>query len=51
MNYSLDAMAKLISQRYGKARVRVLKILRDGPIHTITEIDVTALLAGDFASS
>jgi hypothetical protein len=25
MNYSLDAMAKLISQRYGKARVRVLK--------------------------
>ena len=44
-------MAKLISQRYGKARVRVLKILRDGPIHTIKEIDVTAMLAGDFASS
>jgi urate oxidase len=41
-------MAKLIGQRYGKARVRVLKILRDGPIHTIKEIDVTALLSGDF---
>ncbi len=44
-------MAKLISHRYGKARVRVLKILRDGPIHTIREIDATALLAGDIASS
>jgi urate oxidase len=51
MNYSLGAMAKLISQRYGKARVRVLKILRQGSIHTIKEIEVTALLAGDFASS
>lgn len=44
-------MAKLIEQRYGKARVRVLKILRDGPVHTIREIEVSALLAGDFESS
>ena len=44
-------MAKLIGQRYGKAQVRVLKILRDGPIHTIREIEVSALLAGDFETS
>ena len=30
-------MAKLIGQRYGKAQVRVLKILRDGPVHIIAE--------------
>lgn len=44
-------MAKLIGQRYGKAQVRVLKILRDGPIHTIREIEVSSLLAGDFETS
>src|SRR5947209_12329603 len=42
---------KLIANRYGKARVRVMKILRDGPRHTIKDIDVTALLTGDFAAS
>src|ERR1043165_6482818 len=44
-------MAKLIGQRYGKAQVRVLKILRDGPVHTVREIEVLALLAGDFETS
>ena len=44
-------MAKLISQRYGKARVRVLKIFRDGARHTIKEVNVRALLEGDFVSS
>ncbi|HEY5037001.1 MAG TPA: urate oxidase [Chthoniobacterales bacterium] len=44
-------MAKLSEQRYGKEHVRVLKILRDGPVHTIREIEVSALLAGDFESS
>ena len=44
-------MPKLVTQRYGKARVRVLKILREGATHTVKEIDVTALLEGDFASS
>ena len=42
---------KLIANRYGKARVRVMKILRDGPQHTIKEIDVTALLTGDFSAA
>src|SRR3954453_14472265 len=41
---------KLIANRYGKERVRVMKILRDGPTHTIKEVDVTALLTGDFAA-
>lgn len=42
---------KLLANRYGKARVRVLKILRDGPVHTLKDVDVTALLEGDFAAS
>ena len=42
---------KLLSNRYGKGRVRVMKILRDGAMHTIKEIDVAALLTGDFAAS
>lgn len=42
---------KLVANRYGKARVRVLKILREGAKHTIKEIDVTALLTGDFAGA
>lgn len=41
---------KLLSNRYGKARVRVMKILREGATHTIKEIDVAALLTGDFAA-
>jgi urate oxidase len=44
-------MAKLTGFHYGKARVRVLKILRDGPIHTLKDLDVAAYLKGDFASS
>jgi urate oxidase len=41
----------LTANRYGKARVRVLKILREGPIHTIKEIEIAVLLEGDFAAS
>jgi urate oxidase len=44
-------MAKLVGQHYGKAQVRVVKILRDGPVHTIREIEVSALLTGDFETS
>ena len=42
---------KLTENRYGKARVRVLKILRAGAVHTIKEVDVMALLEGDFAGA
>jgi urate oxidase len=44
-------MAKLTGHRYGKARVRVMKILRDGPVHTLKDLEVAAYLSGDFASS
>jgi urate oxidase len=44
-------MPKLVSHRYGKARVRVLKILRKGATHTIKDIEVAALLSGEFESS
>ena len=42
---------RLHSHRYGKARVRVAKILREGDTHTIKEIAVAAMLDGDFESS
>jgi urate oxidase len=42
---------KLSSNRYGKARVRVMKILRTDARQTIKEIEVTALLEGDFGAA
>ena len=44
-------MPKLESHRYGKARVRVAKILRAKDRQSIVEIDVKAMLEGDFESS
>jgi urate oxidase len=44
-------MAKLTGHRYGKARVRVMKIVREGPVHTLKDLEVAAFLKGDFASS
>jgi len=44
-------MAKLTGHRYGKARVRVMKILREGLVHTLKDLEVAAYLNGDFASS
>jgi urate oxidase len=44
-------MAKLTAHRYGKTRVRVLKVFRQGDLQNIKELDVTVLVAGDFASS
>ncbi len=44
-------MPKLTSNRYGKSRVRVLKVLREGPTHRLKDIEVSALLQGDFDSS
>ena len=42
---------KLSSHRYGKSRVRVVKILREGARHTVVEADVQVLLEGDFETS
>src|SRR5437667_2676078 len=44
-------MAKLTGHQYGKARVRVLKVLREGPEHTLKDLEVAAMLEGDFESS
>ena len=43
--------AKLVDHQYGKSRVRVLKVLRDGERHTLKELDVSVRLSGDFDSS
>ncbi len=43
--------AKLVDHQYGKSRVRVLKVLRDGATHTLKELDVSVRLSGDFESS
>jgi urate oxidase len=44
-------MSKLVAHRYGKARVRVLKVMREGAVHRIKDIQVMALLHGDFEGS
>jgi urate oxidase len=42
---------KLLHHHYGKARVRVLKVLRSGPRHSIKELTVSVMLNGDFDAS
>lgn len=42
---------KLTVQQYGKARVRVARVIREGARHSIHEADVQVMLSGDFASS
>ncbi|MEY2496756.1 MAG: urate oxidase [Verrucomicrobiota bacterium] len=44
-------MAKLSGHRYGKAKVRVMKILRQAEWHTLKDVEVAVLLRGDFAAS
>ena len=41
----------LLNHQYGKSRVRVLKVLRDGPTHTVKELTVSVRLSGDFLAS
>jgi urate oxidase len=42
---------KLISHRYGKERVRVMKVLREGTIHSVKELTASVALEGDFERS
>ncbi len=42
---------KLVSQNYGKQRVRVLKVTRTAPRHEVKELEVGVRLEGDFESS
>lgn len=42
-----DAVSFLSHARYGKDKIRVFRVVRDGPWHNIVEYNVTALLEGD----
>lgn len=42
---------KLTSNQYGKQKVRVMKILREGNVHTIKELTIGVVLQGDFETS
>src|ERR1700677_2138322 len=42
---------KLLDHNYGKAKVRVLKVLRAGPRHSIKELEAQVMLQGDFEAS
>lgn len=42
---------KLSGHSYGKARVRVMKILRNGAHHSLKELDVSVMLQGNFDAS
>ena len=39
----------LIKNRYGKGRVRVMRIHREGDRHEVSQLNVKAMLEGDFA--
>jgi urate oxidase len=42
---------KLSVHQYGKGRVRVARVRREGARHTVHEVEVQVMLRGDFASS
>jgi urate oxidase len=42
---------KLLRNSYGKARVRVMKVTRQGNHHSVKELDVSVMLEGRFAAS
>ena len=42
---------QLLHSQYGKSEVGLLKIFRDGPIHAVKEITVSALVTGEFANA
>ena len=42
---------QLVQHRYGKARVRILKVGRVGKTHSVKELEVTVTLQGDFDAS
>ena len=41
----------LIKNRYGKGRVRVMRIHRDGDRHEVSQLNVKAMIEGDFAGT
>jgi urate oxidase len=48
----MSSASGLISQRYGKARVRVMRVVRkDGGIHAVHEVTASVMLQGDFSDA
>ena len=43
----MSDVSYLSHARYGKDKVRVLRVVRDGPWHTVVEYNVKALVEGD----
>jgi urate oxidase len=43
------ARVPLIKNKYGKGRVRVMRIHRDGDRHEVSQLNVKAMIEGDFA--
>jgi urate oxidase len=39
----------LIKNRYGKGRVRVMRIHRDGDRHEVSQLNIKVMIEGDFA--
>jgi urate oxidase len=46
-----DQNVVLVHNRYGKGRVRVMRIHRDGDRHEVSELTVKAMIEGEFARS
>ncbi|MEM1083869.1 MAG: factor-independent urate hydroxylase [Verrucomicrobiota bacterium] len=44
-------MTKLTTNRYGKHKVRVMKVIRDGEHHEVCELEAAVLLEGDLEGS
>src|SRR5690348_2674845 len=44
-------MARLGANRYGKSETRVVRIVRDTPVHQIHDLNVSTSLRGDFAAA
>ena len=51
MAYSKCLIMHLLHHRYGKARVRLMKVSREGAQHSLKELVVSVLLEGDFTAS
>ena len=43
-------MSELTSARYGKAKVRVFRVVKEGRWHHVVEYNVEALLEGDIVT-
>lgn len=46
----MSEQSELTSARYGKTKVRVLRVVREGIWHNVVEYSVEALLEGDIAA-